>query len=278
MSSFYEKGLPPRGLQRLYLSNRFSSCCSHYVLALTEAVRGEFIRQGGSGQKTVVVPGPVDVERFAAASGDGVRENLGLTSRAFIMTAVGHAAPVKGWDVLLHAFAKVAAGKQDLHLLLVGSTSSTDERPFMEYLRSIVMEAGCADRVHFTDHRPDVAEILKATNLFVFPSRSDGQGLALVEAMASGLPCLAAATGGIPDVITDGVNGLLFEREDVADLAEKLSRLLDDNQLRSRLAEAAREAANRYTMDAYVQTIFRCYQLLLQRNGRQWYARHSTRQ
>jgi glycosyltransferase involved in cell wall biosynthesis len=122
--------------------------------------------------------------------------------------------------------------------------------------------------VHFTGQRSDIAEILKASNIFVFPSRSDGQGLALVEAMASGLPCLAAATGGIPDVITDGVNGVLFERENVVDLAEKLSRLVEDEQVRLRLSAGAGEAANRYTIDAYVQTVFECYRLLLEPRSR----------
>jgi glycosyltransferase involved in cell wall biosynthesis len=268
MSSFYELQRPPKGIQCLYLSNRISSWCSHLVLALTEPIRQEFMKQGGSRDKTVVVPGPVDVERFATASSDGVREELGLASSAFVITAVGHAVPVKGWDILLRAFAKVAAGKDDLHLLLVGSTDAPNERQFAEGLRCLAASTECAGRVHFGGHRSNAAEILKASDLFVFPSRSDGQGLALVEAMASGLPCLAAATGGIPDVITDGLNGLLFERENIADLVQKLSRLLKDDQLRLRLAAAARDAANRYTMDTYVQAVFECYRSLLEQRGR----------
>jgi glycosyltransferase involved in cell wall biosynthesis len=217
-------------------------------------------------RKTVVVPGPVDVERLASASSDGVRERLGLSDAIFLLATVGHAVPVKGWDILLRAFARVAGGRDDLHLLLVGSTTSAEERPFMEGLSGIVNQSGCGRQVHFLGHRSDIAEILKAGDLFVFPSRSDGQGLALVEAMAAGLPCLGSAAGGIPDVITDGVNGLLFERENVDDLADKLVHLLRDDRLRSRLAAGALEAAKQYTMDAYVEKVFQCYQSLLELN------------
>jgi len=263
MSSYYETGEVPHGFQRLYLSNRISCWCSRRILALTEGVRREFVSQGGSLSKTLVVPGPVEVERLATASVDGVREYLGLPKAAFVITAVGHAVPVKGWDILLHAFAKLAAETPEAHLLLVGSMSAPDEVAFAENLQATASDAGCAERVHMLGHRSDIPEILKASDIFVFPSRSDGQGLALVEAMASGLPCLAAATGGIPDVITDCENGLLFERENMMDLADKLALLIRDGQLRIRLAAGARETAKQYTMDAYVERVFACYQALL---------------
>ncbi len=262
MSSFYEAGTLPRGLQRLHASNRVSSWCSHRVLALTETVRQEFSAQGGSYRKTRIVPAPVAVEQFAGAAAEGVREALHLTDSDFVITTVGHAVPVKGWDILLRAFARLSVSRHHLHLILVGSTSSEDERTFVEYLRSIVAQERI-DRVHFLGQRSDIAAILKASDLFVFPSRSDGQGLALMEAMASGLPCLAAATGGIPDIIAGDVNGLLFEKGSVTDLAEKLSRLIEDDALRLRLAAGAREAAQRYAMDKYVQTVFECYRSLL---------------
>ncbi len=259
MSSHYETGEAPSGVQSLCLSNRISSWCSHSVLALTEAVRQEFIRQGGSARKTVVVPGPVDVERFTVASGDGVREKLGLTDSDIVLTAVGHAVPVKGWDILVRAFAQLAVDRSNLHLLLVGSTSSPEEAVFAESLRSMATKAGCADRVHLLGHRRDIAEILKASSIFVFPSRSDGQGLALVEAMAAGLPCVAATVGGIPDVATDGENALLFERENVQDLTKRLRKAIEDEPLRRQLAFEASRRAEAFGMEAYVDKVFTCY-------------------
>lgn len=259
MSSHYETGEAPSGLQGLCLSNRISSRCSHRILALTEAVRKEFISQGGSARKTIVVPGPVDVERFAGASGDGLREKLGLTDSDMVLTAVGHAVPVKGWDILVRAFAQLAVDRSNLHLLLVGSTNTPEEAAFAEGLRCMARKAGCADRVHLLSHRHDIPEILKASDIFVFPSRSDGQGLALVEAMAAGLPCAAAKVGGIPDVVTDGEDGLLFERENAQDLTSQLLRVIGNEPLRMRLSLQASRRAEAFSLKAYVDTVFTCY-------------------
>ncbi len=259
MSSHYETGETPSGLQRLHLSNRISSRCSHRVLALTEAVRQEFISQGGSAHKTVVVPGPVDVERFATAAGDGVREKLGLKDSDIVLTAVGHAVPVKGWDILVRAFAQLAVDGSNLHLLLVGSTSTPEETAFADGLRCMATKAGCADRVHLLGHRRDIAEILKASDIFVFSSRSDGQGLALVEAMAAGLPCVAARVGGVPDVVTDGENALLFDRENVQYLTKRLRKVIEDEPLRRQLGFQASRRAEAFRMEAYVDTVFTCY-------------------
>jgi len=259
MSSHYETGDSPQGLQRLYLSNRISSWCSHRILALTEPVRQEFARQGGSSRKTIVVPGPVDVDRFAMACGDGVREQFGLAHSDCVITAVGHAVPVKGWDILVRAFAKLSASHPNVHLLLVGSTSASNESAFADTLRSLAADGGCGSRVHFLGHRADVAVVLKASDVFAFPSRSDGQGLALGEAMAAGLPCVAARVGGIPEVVTDGEDGLLFERENVQELAGHLTKLIEDGRLRDELASKALKRAEAFSMETYVERIFDCY-------------------
>ncbi|NLX13665.1 MAG: glycosyltransferase family 4 protein [Phycisphaerales bacterium] len=259
MSSFYERGVPPRGMERIYLSNRVSSWCSHRILTLTEAVRHEFIAQGGSRYKTVVIPAPVDVERFATASRNGVREKLGLTSSEFVITAIGHAVPVKGWDILLRAFAETARTYPNMHLLLVGSMDEPNDHEFAENLRCMARETGCRECIHLLGHRADIAELLKASDIFAFPSRSDGQGLALVEAMVAGLPCVASRAGGIPEVIQHNHSGLLFARERADELAEQLLRLYQDPHLRQRLSQEAMAVAKRFSMQRYVEQVMNCY-------------------
>ncbi len=265
MSCFYERNIDPRGLNRFYPSNRVSSWCSHRILALTEAVREEFISQGGSRNKTIVVSAPVDFERFASASGNGVREGLGLTGSDFVITAIGRAVPVKGWDILHRAFAETAGIYPNMHLLLVGSIDAPNERKFAERLRYLARETGCRERIHLLGHRADIAEILKASDIFAFPSRSDGQGLALVEAMAAGLPCVASRTGGIPELIQHDRSGLLFSRERTDVLAEQLLKLYRDPHLRQRLSHEALAVAKRYSMENYVEQVMKCYLSILHR-------------
>jgi glycosyltransferase involved in cell wall biosynthesis len=110
-------------------------------------------------------------------------------------------------------------------------------------LRRVVAEGGLRERVTFTGRVDNVEEFLRASDVFVFPSVFEALGLSLVEAAATGLPAIGARTGGIVDVIDDGVSGLLFQPGDVRDLAARLLTLLDDGALRSRLGDEARRIA-----------------------------------
>ena len=95
------------------------------------------------------------------------------------------------------------------------------------------------DRVHFLGHVHDVPGLLAASDLFCYPSLADGLPNAVVEAMAMGLPVIASAVGGIPELITDGENGLLVAPQDVRQLARSIARLLDDESLAARLGARA---------------------------------------
>jgi glycosyltransferase involved in cell wall biosynthesis len=104
---------------------------------------------------------------------------------------------------------------------------------------------GIGARVHLLGFRDDVQDILAAGDLFVMPSLSEGLPLALVEAMSFGLPVVVSGVGGIPEVVTDGVDGLLVPPSDSTALAAALRTLLDDPALRRRLGTAARARALR---------------------------------
>ena len=102
-------------------------------------------------------------------------------------------------------------------------------------------DLGLAGRVHFLGQRDDIPDLLAALDIFVLPSHSEGVSLALLEAMAAGLPVIATAVGGLPEVVTDGVNGLLIPPQDPEALAQALARLLDDPALAKKLGENARQ-------------------------------------
>lgn len=267
MSSSYEKGVAPRGLHRWAPSVRLSCSLATRVWAISRPVRQELLQFGVAPGKVDVVPAPVDVERYARAIPAPIRVELGLSPSDRLIVAVGHAVPLKGWDVLVEAFGRACGSMPDVHLVLVGSVTAPDEVAFAETLRQRAKRHKVSQRVHLTGPRRDIAELLKAADIFAFPSRSDGQGLALTEAMAAGLPCVAARTGGIPDMVTHGHNGLLFEREDADGLARHLTTLLHDGALRAQLSSAAQQDAARFGMEAYVERALREYAALLQLHG-----------
>ena len=146
-----------------------------------------------------------------------------------------YAVPVKGWDILLSSFEDIAPEKPEARLLFVGSINSSHEVAFAKSLKERAKQNGLSDKVCFLGQRDDIAHILTISDVFVLPSRSEGQPGALVEAMASGLPCVGTRVGGVPEVITDGYDGLLVEREDVGAMTQAVKKLLENKNLRIKI-------------------------------------------
>ncbi len=259
MSSHYEEGTTPHGIHRLQTSVRLSARLAHQVHTVSDAVRAELIDLGIPADKVQTTRCPIDLARYQDADGLAFRRELGVDSHELLITAVGHAVEVKGWDVLVRAFKNIADAFPQAHLVLVGSITATDERGFTQKIEELIQQAELSGRVRLLGARSDVPACLAGSDIFVLPSRSEGQPLALMEAMASGLPCIAAAVGGIPETITHEVNGFLFERENAGQLADCLKRMLSNTDLRHRFGEAAREAASAFGLDAYVEAIFGMY-------------------
>lgn len=133
-------------------------------------------------------------------------------------------------------------------------------------MRRLAAELGLAGRVHFLGQRDDVPDLLSALDLFVLPSHSEGVSLALLEAMAAGLPVIATAVGGLPEVVTDGDNGLLVPPEDPEALATALERLLEDPALAQRLgANARRHVEENFSLERLGREINEIYTELIKR-------------
>lgn len=225
---------------RVALSLRLSCRLAHHVLAISQAVRQELLDKGipPARVRTLLLPGDraftsaPDVDREAA------RARFGYRARDLVIAAIGRAVAVKGWDVLVSAFA--ALDDPAACLVLVGQADS--DPAFRARLDTLIRARGLTDRVRFTGHVTDIAAVLAASDIFVFPSRAEGFGLALVEALGAGLPVVSASVGGAPDLIADGANGLLFPREDVDALTARLRALARDPVRRTALGAAARRS------------------------------------
>jgi glycosyltransferase involved in cell wall biosynthesis len=244
-----------------------SLALAHRVLCISRAVSEELLYEGASPGKILVMPVPVDLDIYARASGDGVRTELGLSDSDVLISSVGHAVPVKGWDVLIGAFARVHKVVPQARLLLVGSTDAAGEAGFSSRLRELVRQLSLGDRVRFLGSRNDIPRLLAATDVFAFPSRSEGQGLALTEALACGLPCVATRAGGIEDLVQHGLNGLLVSREDAVALAESLIEVIRNQGLRERLKTNARRSVASLGLRAATTCLIRLYEDLLAQNG-----------
>lgn len=144
----------------------------------------------------------------------------------------------KGLGTLVEAFARVRA---DADLLLVGGDWGAPGYP--QEIAALIARLGLEERVRCENHRQDVGALLKDCDAFVLPSLSEARPRVIIEAMHLGRPIVATAVGGIPELVRDGVTGLLVQPGDVSALANALERLAATESLRVRLGEAARELA-----------------------------------
>jgi glycosyltransferase involved in cell wall biosynthesis len=145
-----------------------------------------------------------------------VRAELGLAAGAFAFAQIGRLNEVKGHRHSLAAFARVRASVPHASLWVVGGGALGPE------LRALAAREGVADAVHFLGERTDVHRLLGGFDAIVHPSRKEALGVAVLEAMAAGLPVLAAAVDGIPEFVRPGETGWLHEHGNVAALSEQM--------------------------------------------------------
>ena len=187
---------------------------------------------------------------------DPVRRELGLSDDETLVVAVGNLYPVKAHIVLLRALASIGTGPTSprWHVAIAGRGEEEG------LLRAYAAERVIEDRVHILGYRADIANILAAADIYAMPSLSEGLPMALIEAMFAERPVIASRVGGIPEVITDGLEGLLVEPGDADALAAGLTRLFAEPALRARMAAAGnRRAYDRFSVERMVDAYERLY-------------------
>ena len=210
------------------------------IVSLTNRETGESLERGiGWRDQYVTVPSGVPLARFRgipAEAGRQFRGELEIPDDAFLFVSVGRLVPVKGFDILLRAFASATLGDRPAHLAIVGGGEEHAR------LEALARELKLHGRVRFAGHRPDVTPALSAASAFVMASRNEGMGRAFIEAMASGLPVIGTRVGGVPEFLKDRETGLLVEKEDPVSLAQALRTLAGDAALRTALGARAAAA------------------------------------
>jgi len=169
------------------------------------------------------------------------RQRLNLDDGQFIVACVGSIQFLKGQDILLGALKQASSDCPEIHGLLVGAPGGVPGREWgMRFLDGLKSDP--AGRfIHCLGYRDDAMDSIYAADLLVHPSRCEGLGGVILEAMALGTPVLASRIGGIPDVVDDGRSGMLFEPGNAGELAEALRQLYRDSALRAKLAKAGQE-------------------------------------
>ncbi len=224
------------GIDRAYLrTTQYSIERSGVVTAVSRYLAQATAREMAVTREIVVIPNAVDHQRFYPRQLPGLRRRYAHPDEK-LLVHVSNFRPIKRTLDVIRIFALVSE-QLGARLLMIGDGP---ERPHAVELAS---RLGVSGRVSFLGSFPRVEELLAISNLFVLPSSQESFGLAALEAMASGVPVIATRIGGIPEVVSDQVTGLLFDVGDVAGMAQGALRLLGDEALYARMAAAARERA-----------------------------------
>lgn len=207
------------------------------IVAVSEHIKQNLVDKKGLAPEDVrVIPNGVRLSDFPApADRAEARVALGLSTGDIVAGAVGRLDEVKGVDLLIRAAAAIKARVPQLKIVFIGSG------PEEAALKRLAAETGVADAVRFLGYRSDARALFHALDVLALPSRHEAQSLSLLEAMACAKPVVASNVGGIPDVVRDGVTGILFPSENVGAFAAALLRLLEDEETRAAMGAAARE-------------------------------------
>jgi glycosyltransferase involved in cell wall biosynthesis len=221
--------------------------------------------EGRDAARFIIIPNGVDLARFAVPPAKcSVRDEYGIPADAPLLGVVARLEAEKGHRYLIEAMPAILRGAPDAWLLIVGEGALEGE--LRSFARSLAAPA--RDRIVFTGRRDDVAALTGELDIAILPSLREAQGISILEAMARGLPVVASAVGGIPEVLTNGLDGFLVPPGDPAALASACLRLARSSTLRRSMGDAGRATvAARFSLDAMVRSVEAVYDEELHRAG-----------
>ncbi len=233
------------------LADRITAKLSDVVVAVSDHIKDEIT----AAPRVVTIPPGVDLKSFdnteRRPDNQGIR--LGM---------VGRLERIKGPDIVFRAMPKVVKRLPDVKLYVIGEGSMLDE------LNEMARMGNFSDSVNFIGYSDNVAKCLKAVDILVCGSRSEGFGLAAAEAMAMGIPVVGSDVGGMREVVENGVTGYLVPVEDTEALAEAIVEIAQDVEKARRMGEAGGHRMRKhFGMDGVVNTIEDLYLDCLKRRA-----------
>lgn len=243
----------------LPITSKFTySVLPDHVVAVSRHVARYLVSAGIPAGRISTVHTGIDLTRYVAPAGGGtLRNELGLPSETPLVGTVAILRKKKGHADLLEAIPLVLAHFPAAHFVFAG------DGPQQVNLARRIAELGIGHRVHLLGLRRDVVNVLASLDLFVLPTHQEALGTAFVEAGAMGVACIGTNVDGVPEVIDDGVTGLLVPPHDPSSLADAIITLLADPERRCAMGETARaRVRQRFSSAAMVDGMLAIYEQL----------------
>lgn len=229
---------------------------AHRIIAVSNFVAASVISSGVNSDRVAVVYDGVEISPLSTAEDRiAAHSHWQISNSTALIGCVGYLLPEKGHDLLLRAMKEVVSHFPDCKLLLAG------DGPMRSRLQACAKSLALENHVIFAGFIADIESIYRALDVFVFPSLAEPLGSSLLAAMAHSLPVVAIASGGVPEVIENGRNGILTDAPDPAKIARAICELLRNPEMSARLGVSARETiSKRFTASVLAENTLREYE------------------
>lgn len=233
---------------------------THRFVAVSSDIRDRLQRYEGldARQIEVVYNGVAPATRLGASERDSLRRELGFEAGDFVVGTVGRFDPIKNLPMLVASLEAAGAQVETLRGLLVG------DGPAFAEMNALVQRGPMRDRIHLPGYRSDARKLAQCLDLFVLSSFSEGTSMALLEAMAAGVPVAVTAVGGNPEIVQDAKTGWTLPSESPSALTQVIVEAVSDPAKRNRLAQAGRRRfEDEFAMDRMIGSYRERYRELL---------------
>jgi len=235
-----------------------------FHIAISNACHDQIVQAGVSPQRTAIIPDGIEIPE--SINREETRKKLialtGFEERNLIIGASGNLFPVKRFDWLVDAVSMARKDVPNVRLVLFGDGECRRE------IENIIKKSGQDEAIHIAGHVDRPERFFAGLDIFAMPSRDEGLGTSLIDAMARGVPLLASNTSGIKDVVQENVNGLMFDPDSPDDLVAKLSMLAGNAELRRSLSDKGPAiAAEKFNITDISRKILEYYKACVGREG-----------
>lgn len=252
---FHQKS-PLKNWLIYYPVERFLSHFCDYLITIN---REDYHRaQSFHSKKVRYIPGVgVDLKRYYDEPSDrkGVRKELGIPENAVMLISIGELISRKNHQIILKAISKLQ--RTDVFCVICGKGE------LREYLTTLAEKLNIRERLILLGFREDIPRLCKAADLGVFPSKTEGLGLAGIEMLAAGLPLVSSNVHGIMDYVEDGVNGFACDPDDPAAFAVAIEKLISNDSLRYEMKSRCADSVRRYDMPIALGAMREIYEEIL---------------
>lgn len=226
---------------------------SKRVIAISESVRAK--HAWPVSRKVVLIPPGIDTGHFSPVE---------LEQPSLRVCFVGRISPEKGIESLVEAAARVVRRIGEARFVIAGAPFTIDDGIYLEGLKLLVGELGLSERIEFPGYVEDIRGLLAGCDLLVLPSKREGLGRVVLEAMAMEKPVIGFATGGLKEIISEGANGMLIDPGDIDSLAGAIVKVLTDRGLAARMGRSGRElVTSRFSNEEVAGRVMGVYQDIL---------------